>query len=81
MTDKILDRINSSQSNLWGINMKKLKNFAKTLWKDESGQGTAEYVLLLAIVAGVLVIFGPKIKDAITNKMESVSGQMDSIGQ
>ena len=60
--------------------MKKLKNFAKTLWKDESGQGTAEYVLLLAIIAGVLIVFGPKIKTAIMGKLDSVTNNMDQVG-
>lgn len=60
--------------------MKSLKNFAKKLWSDESGQGTAEYVLLVAIVVGVLVIFGPKIKEAITSKVDDVTGKMGGIG-
>lgn len=59
--------------------MKKMKNFAKKFWKDESGQGTAEYVLLLAILAGALVVFGPKIKAKIDEKWGQVSDQMDKI--
>ena len=59
--------------------MKKLKNFAQTLWNDESGQGTAEYVLLLAIVAGVLIVFKDKIKEAINTKMDDVSSKMQEI--
>ena len=61
--------------------MKKLKNFAKTLWNDESGQGTAEYVLLIAIVVGALVIFGPQLKKKITDKWGEISGQMDQVTQ
>lgn len=52
--------------------MNKLKNFAKGLWKDESGQGTAEYVLLIAIVVGIIVAFGPKIKSLIADKVSSI---------
>ena len=59
--------------------MKKIKNFAKKLWADESGQGTAEYVLLAAIVVGVLAIFGPKIKEALVAKMDEVTGKMGGI--
>jgi pilus assembly protein Flp/PilA len=34
-----------------------MTNFAKKLWTDESGQGLAEYALLLGlIVVGVVVI-------------------------
>jgi len=59
--------------------MKKLKNFAKKLLQDESGQGTAEYVLLIAIVVGALVIFGPALKTKLTDKWNTISGQMDQI--
>jgi len=60
--------------------MKKFKNFAKTFIADESGQGTAEYVLLAAIVVGALALFGPKIKEAIMNKLGDVTGKMSDIG-
>ena len=58
--------------------MNKLKNFAKGLWKDESGQGTAEYVLLIAIVVGIIVAFGPKIKGLIQDKVSSIEGGFNS---
>ncbi len=61
--------------------MNKLKNFAKTLWNDESGQGTAEYILLMAIIVGVLVMFGGPLKEKMKAKWESISGQMDQVGQ
>ncbi|MEZ0393089.1 MAG: Flp1 family type IVb pilin [Pseudobdellovibrionaceae bacterium] len=54
--------------------MKKLKNFAKTLWQDESGQGTAEYVLLIAIVVGLVIMFKDKIKGLVSGKL----GEIDS---
>ena len=60
--------------------MNKIKNFARKLWTDESGQGTAEYVLLAAVVVGALAIFGPKIKKAIIDKTDEVTGKMGSIG-
>ena len=63
-----------------GAHMEKVTNFAQHLWKDESGQGTAEYVLLLAIVAGVLLVFGKQIKGMIMSKLSSVEGQMGAIG-
>jgi Flp pilus assembly pilin Flp len=59
--------------------MKKLKQFANQLWNDESGQGTAEYVLLIAIVVGLLVTLGPRIKQAINDKMGEVEGGFGEI--
>ena len=60
--------------------MSKIKNFAKKLWSDESGQGTAEYVLLAAIVVGALAVFGPQIRSALQGKLDEVTGKMGSIG-
>ena len=59
--------------------MKKLKNFAKTLWKDESGQGMAEYVLLLVIVVGLVFMFKDKIASAVKDKMGEVTSEMGKI--
>lgn len=46
----------------------------KSLWKDESAQGATEYILLLAIVVGIATFFGPKIKEIVTTKMQSIQG-------
>ena len=43
--------------------MKKLKSMALQLWKDESGQGTAEYVLILFAVVGLAILFRNQLKD------------------
>jgi Flp pilus assembly pilin Flp len=58
--------------------MKKIKKFVLDFLKDESGQGTAEYVLILVAAVAVAVAVGPKVKDMITKKMDAVSGQVDS---
>ncbi len=42
------------------------------MMKNQKGQGTAEYVLLLAIVVGMAVAFGPKVRDMINKKMDTV---------
>ncbi len=61
--------------------MKLLKRFTKKIARDQKGQGTAEYVLLIAIVVGALVMFGKPLKDKIMGKWNEVSGQMDQVGQ
>jgi Flp pilus assembly pilin Flp len=43
----------------------------KNLVKNQSGQGATEYILLLVVVVGMVVAFGPKIKSAITKKNSS----------
>ena len=57
--------------------MKKLKKFSKKLFTSQAGQGTAEYVLLIAIVLGLLIAFKDPIKNAMQKKIGEVS---DGIG-
>lgn len=58
--------------------MNKIKNFATKLWKDESGQGTAEYILLIAIVVGLIMVFRERITGLVKGKIDQIS---DGFGQ
>jgi len=53
--------------------MKKITSFLKNLWKDESGQGMTEYVLLVVVIIAIALIFKEKIKSAVSSKMDEVS--------
>ena len=57
--------------------MKTLKKTALKLWRDESGQGTAEYVLILVGVVGVGLLFKEKIGTIVSDKMTSLKGTID----
>lgn len=59
--------------------MKGLKKFATQLWNDESGQGTAEYVLLIAIVVGLIIMFKDRIKGMIDGKLGQIEGGFGDI--
>lgn len=54
--------------------MKKLNKTLKTIWKDESGQGATEYILLLVVIVGLATLFGGRIKETVTDKINEVSG-------
>ncbi len=56
--------------------MKNLKTFIANLWKDEAAQGTAEYVLLIAIVVAIITLFRNQIKSAIAGKIGDVQGSI-----
>lgn len=58
--------------------MKKLTNFAKNFWADESGQGTAEYVLLIAIVVGLVIAFKEPIMSAMKGQIDKVTGNIEN---
>ena len=58
--------------------MKKIKSMALKLWKDESGQGTAEYVLILVAVVTVGYLFRGQIKSILAEKLGTVGGEISS---
>lgn len=56
--------------------MKKIKKTAIKLWQDESGQGTAEYVLILVAVVAIGMLFKDKITGAVGSKMDDIKGKI-----
>ena len=58
--------------------MKDLKKYIKNFIKDESGQGTTEYILILVVVVGVAIAFKDPIMKIIRDKVGNVGGQIQS---
>jgi hypothetical protein len=56
-----------------------LKNTLKSLWADESAQGSTEYILLLAVVVVIAVIFKDKIKSLVNGKLGELEQGMGNI--
>lgn len=48
------------------------KKIKKNHIKNNKGQGATEYILLVAVVVGVVMMFGPKIKE----KLKSTTDQL-----
>ena len=59
--------------------MKKLTNFFKKLWKDESGQGATEYILLLVVIVGIIIVFKDPIKKMVGDKVSELSSAVSEI--
>ena len=63
--------------------MKLFSNLRKRLKKNtlnnQSGQGATEYILLLVVVVGLVVMFGPKIKSMISEKSDRLSEDMGKV--
>ena len=51
----------------------------KNLIASQSGQGATEYILLLVVIVGLVMLFGPKIKSAMSNKMEELDKDIQSV--
>lgn len=66
-------------SEIGDTSMKNLKNFFKKLWRDESAQGATEYILLLVVIVGLVLLFGDKIKGIITGKVNDLGGMINSV--
>ena len=59
--------------------MKKINKVFKDLWADESGQGATEYILLLVVVVGGVILFGDNIKGMLEEQIEKEQkGNFDS---
>lgn len=48
----------------------------KNLWKDESGQGATEYILLLVVVVTLAIIFKDRIKGTLSGKLEELGNSI-----
>jgi Flp pilus assembly pilin Flp len=51
-----------------------MKALLKNLWKDESGQGATEYILLLVVVVALGLLFRGRITETLTAKLEELGG-------
>lgn len=56
--------------------MKKVIRKMKALWCDESAQGATEYILILAIIVGVALLFGKELKEIVMGKIGDVGGKI-----
>lgn len=53
-----------------------LRKFAKKSLKNNRGQGATEYILLVAVVVGIVMMFGPKIKEKLTSTTDQLGGKI-----
>ncbi len=51
----------------------------KSLIANQSGQGATEYILLLVVVVGMVVAFGPRIKTALKDKTDALANDMGKV--
>lgn len=54
-----------------------MKNFIKSLWKDESAQGATEYIMLLVVVVGLALMFKDRIMKQVEGLINDLSTKLD----
>lgn len=63
--------------------MKQITTLRNRLRKNsiagQSGQGATEYILLLVVIVGLVMLFGPRIKSAMTTKMSELDQDIQSV--
>ncbi len=55
-----------------------LRKFARKSLKNNRGQGATEYILLVAVVVGLVMMFGGKIKTKLTETTERLGSSIDT---
>lgn len=51
----------------------------RNLIKNERGQGATEYILLLVVLVGVVMIFKDKIRGTLSAKMEQLGSDIGNV--
>ncbi len=51
----------------------------KNLLKDNRGQGMTEYILLLVVIVGLVLLFKKQIASTVSGKMTALSGEMEKV--
>ncbi len=55
-----------------------MKELLKSFWNDESGQGLAEYAVLIALITLALVLVIKPFREAIKNVFNAVTGALNN---
>ena len=55
-----------------------MSNFVQRFWKDESGQGLVEYVLIIALVAIGLIAVMIVFRNSIGGTFDTITGELNN---
>lgn len=58
-----------------------LSRFFHQLWKDDRGQSTTEYILILSVVVMIAMKFKEEFSSRLDSAISNVGGQIDSVTQ
>lgn len=46
---------------------------------NNKGQGATEYIMLLVVIVGLIIVFKDKIKSKVSDSVDKLGGQMDKV--
>lgn len=55
-----------------------LRKFTRKSLKNNRGQGATEYILLVAVVVGLVMMFGGRIKTKLTETTDKLGASIDT---
>lgn len=56
--------------------MKRLKSKAKKVIQNQKGQGMVEYILILVVVVGLVMMFRKQISETVKSKIDSLGSDI-----
>lgn len=54
-------------------------NLLKSFWKEESGMGVVEVILIIVVLIGLVIIFKTQITEVVNDIFEKIATQAGSI--
>ncbi len=57
----------------------KIRTFWRNFWKDESGMGVVEVILIIVVLIGLVIIFKEKITEVVNDIFEKIISQSSSV--
>lgn len=51
----------------------------KNLWKDESGMGVVEVILIIVVLIGLVIIFQTQIKKVVDNIFKTITSKTGEV--
>lgn len=56
-----------------------MREAAKQFWRDESGMGTVEIILIIVVLIGLVIVFKKQINDLVTKIFKKITTDSNKI--
>lgn len=56
-----------------------MKKFLKEFWKEESGMGVVEVILIIVVLIGLVIIFKARITEVVNSVFDKIASQAGRI--